>query len=74
MNLDVQELMLNGWRKWNDKIDEFGRVLILCPLSEYHKVPDGTALESIGGLFAIKGKDYIDTDAFGGLMGYGVRA
>lgn len=74
MSWDVQELLAKGWRKWNDKTDKDGCVLLLCPLSELKNLPHGTELESISGVKVKIGTDWIDTDVRGGLLAYGVRA
>jgi hypothetical protein len=65
-------LIRRGWRMWseNDKYD--GKLLLLCPLSDFENIPDGTIMMNIFGGSVTKGVDKIDDDTRGGLMAYGI--
>lgn len=52
--------------------DEEGEVLWLLTSDEYEKLLDGTRVKSIRGIWATKGKDYIDDDTRFGMMAYGL--
>jgi hypothetical protein len=73
MAYDVQDLIGRGWRKWNNKTDKDGCVLLLCPLKEFISLPNGTLMESIHGENVVKGIDDIAIDTRSGLLAYGVR-
>lgn len=55
--------------KWNS--DPNG--LVLFTKEEFDKLPDGMEFTSIGGVTAIKGKDYIDMNTRFGHLAYGVK-
>lgn len=75
---NTEYMIRRGWRKWSDEElfedpqDQKRKVLLLCPLSDFPNVADGTRMCSITGEFVVKGTDYIDDDTRGGVMAFGV--
>lgn len=67
--LNIDELMTLGFRPWDDE-----GTLYLVPLWAYDLLPDGTELECINGVTAVKGRDPIDLDCRFGCISWGIKA
>lgn len=49
-----------------------GRMLLLCPLSDFKNIPNGTVMTDICGGSAVKGQDKFDMDTKGGVLAFGI--